>query len=220
MELNDELLSAYIDDALDEGQRVAVAQSLQSDPGARIRLQRMREADQALREAMPLPTGDYLDRAMKERLALPSASARAQSPWLQWALAASLAGLAVGYILPHSSAGTGSLDRNLVRALDAATAGAANGAGTQILLTFEAADGRYCRLFRSGGSLQGEGLACRDDAGWKLAAWDASVPEATEGFRTAGASALVDGAMTALGGKPAMSAEEEKQLIDRKWRKP
>ncbi len=40
-----------------------------------------------------------------------------------------------------------------------------------------------------------------DEAGWKLTAWDASAPESVDGFRTAGASALVDGAMVGLGGE-------------------
>jgi hypothetical protein len=129
--------------------------------------------------------------------------------------------LIAGYLLPRVDVGNEPdvLDRALVRQLDTQRSGAPVAEGAQVLLTFQAADGRYCRLFRAGAAdALGEGLACRDDAGWKLTAWDASAPESVEGFRTAGASALVDGAMVSLGGKPSMSAAEEDAVIKSGWR--
>jgi hypothetical protein len=223
MELNDELLSGYLDDALDADTRARVESAMDADPGARLRLENMRQADQALRNVVPLRTGDSFEALMKERVAgrvVKPAARRRVSPW---AVAASLAGLIAGYLLPRMDAGEGPevLDRALARALDTQTSGSPVVDGTQMLLTFQAEDGRYCRLFRAGDAdAMGEGLACRDEKGWKLAAWDASAPESVDGFRTAGASALVDGAMVALGGKPAMSAEEEGTFLKNGWRKP
>lgn len=56
MELNDEMLCAYIDGELDERQRQQVEDGLAADAGARLRLARMREADAQLRAAFPLVT--------------------------------------------------------------------------------------------------------------------------------------------------------------------
>jgi hypothetical protein len=223
MELNDELLSAYLDGALDAATRTRVESALDADPGARLRLENMRQADQALRNAIPLRSGDRFEAKLTEQLVGQSTRPAMRSALLPWALAASLVGLMVGYLLPRLDAGSSSevLDRALVRQLDTQRSGAPVSEGTQVLLTFQAADGRYCRLFRAGeADAMGEGLACRDDKGWKLTAWDASVPESADGFRTAGASALVDGAMVALGGKPAMSTTEEDAVIKDGWRRP
>ncbi len=222
MELNDELLSAYLDGALDAATRARVESLLDADPGARLRLESMRQADQALHNALPLRGGDRFEAMLTEQLVGRSTRPAARRAWLPWAVAASLAGLIVGYLLPRMDAGKGSqvLDRALVRQLDTQRSGAPVVEGTQVLLTFQAADGRYCRLFRAGDvDAMGEGLACRDEQQWKLTAWDASVPESVDGFRTAGASALVDGAMVALGGKPAMSATEEAAVIGDGWRR-
>jgi len=56
MELNDEMLCAYIDGELDDRQRQQVEDGLAADAGARLRLARMREADAQLRAAFPLVT--------------------------------------------------------------------------------------------------------------------------------------------------------------------
>lgn len=221
MELNDEVLSAYLDGALDEAARARVEAALDADPGARLRLESMRQADQALRNALPLRSGDRFEATLVEQLVGRQGAVAPRRAWLPWAVAASLAGLIVGYLLPRMDAGRdqGVLDRALVRALDSQRSGAGVVDGAQVLLSFQAGDGRYCRLFRAGDAdAMGEGLACRDGAVWKLLAWDASAPESVDGFRTAGASALVDGAMVGLGGKPAMNADEEGALIKAGWR--
>ena len=221
MELNDELLSGYLDDALDADTRARVESAMDADPGARLRLENMRQADQALRNVVPLRGGDSFEALMKERVAGRAGKPAARRNVVPWAVAASLAGLIAGYLLPRMDAGEGPevLDRALVRALDAQKSGSPVVDGAQVLLTFQAADGRYCRLFRAGDAdAMGEGLACRDVKGWTLTAWDASAPESVDGFRTAGASALVDGAMAALGGKPAMNAAEEDAAMQAGWR--
>jgi hypothetical protein len=222
MELNDELLSAYLDGALDAAPRARVEAALDADPGARLRLENMRQADQALRNALPLRGGDRFESMLADQLVGRAAKPAARGA-LPWALAASLAGLIVGYLLPRMDEGNQRdvLDRALLGALDTQRSGAPVVEGTQVLLTFQAGDGRYCRLFRAGEQdAMGEGLACRSGDEWQLTAWDASVPESADGFRTAGASALVDGAMAALGGKPAMGAAEEDAVIQRDWRQP
>lgn len=220
MELNDEILCAYLDGELDPQASARVRDALAADPGARLRLERLRNADAALRDTLPLPAADALLATLAGR-ARASASPR-RSALIPWAVAASLVGIVAGYLVARSTMTPGftSLDGQLLQALQRGRAGEQT-VGARVLLTFQAADGRYCRLFRSAGSaVQGEGLACRDDQGWQLVAWDAVGEDSADAFRTAGASALVDGAMVALGGQPALSADEEDALIARQWRAP
>ena len=92
-ELNDELLCAYMDGELDPEMRVRVEQALLDDAGARVRLERMRVADERLKAEIPLPAlepGDppsthILDgqpmRVFRDQLC---AGVR---PWLRWRLA-------------------------------------------------------------------------------------------------------------------------------------
>ena len=56
LELNDELLCAYMDGELDAGMRARVEQALIDDAGARVRLERMRAADERLKADIPLST--------------------------------------------------------------------------------------------------------------------------------------------------------------------
>jgi hypothetical protein len=141
---------------------------------------------------------------------------------LPWALAASAAGLMAGYLLPRApfgAEGLASPGRVLARALDEAPSGTAQ--GVSMVLSFQAGDGRFCRLFREARATgSGEGLACRGTAGWQVVAWDATTTTSTDGFRAAGAGALIDGAMSELGGRPAMDAGEEGAAIKRGWSKP
>ena len=54
LELNDELLCAYMDGELDAEMRARVERALVDDAGARVRLERMRLADERLRAEIPL----------------------------------------------------------------------------------------------------------------------------------------------------------------------
>jgi hypothetical protein len=53
-----------------------------------------------------------------------------------------------------------------------------------------------------------------------VVAWDATTTTSTDGFRAAGAGMLIDGAMSELGGSPAMDTGEERAAITRGWSKP
>lgn len=222
MDLNDELLSAYLDNTLDDARQQAVCAALAADAGARLRLSRMRQAEQALRAALPVPPADQFEAALTARVLGSRPAPRWQHAVLPWALAATVAGLVVGYLLPRaeSSRDIGTPDAMLARALDAAPSGTA-GAPVSLVLSFRAEDGRYCRLFRATREgAAGEGLACRGAAGWQVVAWDATTTASTEGFRAAGAGMLIDGAMSELGGSPALDAAEEAGLIGRGWTPP
>lgn len=226
MELNDELLSAYQDGELDATQRERVAAALAADPGARLRLERLRQVDRALGDALPARSGDLFESALAARIRGQAVAIPRRRPVLPWAMAASVAGLLAGYLLPRPDAGGAALQAGLLeprwqQVLDTGAAGAAGREGLQVVLSFQAGDGRYCRLFRAVASgSEGEGLACHDSASWRLVAWDGLAADSSGGFQAAGPSALIDGAMSELGGSAAFEPQEEAAAIGRGWRQP
>lgn len=223
MELNDELLSAWLDDELDAAQRERVDAALAADPGARLRLERLRQVDRTLAQALPARGADVFESALAARIRGQSAAIPRRRPVLPWAMAASVAGLVAGYLLPRPDAGDAALQAGLLeprwqQVLDTGVAGAAGRDGMQVVLSFQAGDGRYCRLFRVNTGAAGEGLACHDATNWRLVAFDGLAAGASDGFQTAGPSALIDGAMSELGGSAAFELQEEADAIDRGWR--
>ena len=232
MELNDELLCAYIDGELDAGQRDQIEQALAQDAGGRLRLSRMRAADERLRVEIPVSAnaaGDPLARLiLRGEAAAPALAAR--MPVNSWrygfALAAGCAALALGFVLARVGGNTSSpeifaskaLQSTLERAASGAPLGSEAGAAA-IVLTVNTQDGRFCRLYRlRTGVAAGvaEGVACREDGRWRVVGFDATVPSDT-GFHTAGASPLLDGVLDRLGGEALAPAAERAALL-RNWR--
>lgn len=242
LELNDELLCAYMDGELDAEMRARVEQALVDDAGARVRLERMRAADERLKAEIPLSAlqpNDALSARILEGKPLP----RPSRPALRWgavitALAAGIGGVIVGFVLarsqqapatpfvaaaPAPSLSGASSNRLLLAALDSGESGKSieqGGRSTRIILTFESDDGRYCRAFRSHDSnVAAEGVACRTGSQWEVVAWDGTV-DPDEGFRAAGASELLDDVMDRLGGGAALEPADERALIEQHWSTP
>jgi len=242
LELNDELLCAYMDGELDAEMRVRVEKALVDDAGARVRLERMRVADERLKAEIPLSTlqpNDPLSARILDGKPLPVA-ARPAPRWgaVLTALAAGIGGVIVGFMfarsqqtpeapviaaLPAPSLSGASSNTFLLAALDSGESGKAirqAGRSTQIILTFESDDGQYCRAFRSHeAKAAAEGVACRDNGQWQIVAWDGTV-DPDEGFRAAGASELLDDVMDRLGGGAALEPADERALIERHWSTP
>jgi len=240
-ELNDELLCAYLDGELDPGMRARVEQALVDDAGARVRLERMRVADQRLKAEIPLPALQPNDPSSEPILGGKPAS-RASRPALRWgaatitALAAGISGVVVGFVLSRSqeprvipvvatAASTtlsGASSQLLLATLENGESGKAAVEGdrsVQIILTFESDDGRYCRAFGSrDAGAAGEGVACRSGGQWQVVAWDGTA-DPGEGFRAAGANELLDDVMDRLGDGTALEIADERALIERHWKK-
>ncbi len=105
-ELNDELLCAYMDGELDPETRARVEQALVDDAGARVRLERMRVADERLKVEIPLPALQPND-PLSERILGGEPTPRVSRPALRWgiavsALAAGISGVVVGFVLARS----------------------------------------------------------------------------------------------------------------------
>lgn len=238
--LNDELLCAYMDGELDADMRARVEQALVDDAGARVRLERMRVADERLKADIPLPAlqpSDPLSARILDGKPVPS-TGRASMRWgvAITALAAGISGVIVGFVLsrsqevppapvvatsaPSPALSGASSNALLLAALDSGESGKTiheAGRSAQVILTFETDDGRYCRAFRARETgVAAEGVACRSGAQWEVVAWDGTV-DPDEGFRAAGASELLDDVMDRLGGGAALETAEERALIERHW---
>jgi hypothetical protein len=222
VELNDELLSAYLDNELDPEQRDNVQRSLATDAGAKQRLERMRAADTRLGKALPLPGADHFHEAMSARI-LRNGSAVRSASWQRiapWAAAAAVAGMVFGYLGGTTRAQPMQLAASVSKALQTMPSGAISPDGAvKVILSFQTPGNGTCRVFETTGQSGGEGLACHGAAGWQLKAWDATTPSG-EGFRTAGASSLIDSAMDELQGSAALSEAEEAEAMRRNWRQP
>lgn len=241
-ELNDELLCAYMDGELDPEMRVRVEQALVDDAGARVRLERMRVADERLKAEIPLQavqSNDPLSARILGRRPVPPVSRPARWPVAISALAAGISGIVVGFVLSRSqepkvvpvvaavtststSLSGASSKQLLLATLESGESGKAAVEGeraVQIILTFEADDGRYCRTFGARDAhASAEGVACRTNGQWQVIAWDGTA-DPGEGFRAAGASEMLDDVMDRLGGSPALEVADERALIEKHWGK-
>jgi hypothetical protein len=239
-ELNDELLCAYMDGELDPEMRARVEQALVDDAGARVRLERMRVADERLKSEIPLQAvqpNDPLSARILGGKPVPPVSRPTRWGVAISALAAGISGIVVGFVLaraqetkvvpivasvtsPSTSLSGASSNQLLLATLENGESGKAAVEGdraVQIILTFEADDGRYCRTFGArDASASAEGVACRTAGQWQVVAWDGTA-DPGEGFRAAGSSELLDDAMDRLGGSPALEVADERSLIEQHW---
>jgi hypothetical protein len=230
LHLDDETLSAFLDDELDAAQRSQVAAALEADAGAKIRLERMRSADQRLRREIPAmeartadPLAEYILRTEREAQVSRVPRWRGHGTWM--ALAAGVAGVTLGFMVARTDGARSAFTTQfasgpLSQVLETRASGEKVTAGSEtltVLLSMSAADGRACRLFASQGSRGGgEGLACREAEGWRVIAWD-GMTGGSEGFHPAGASPLLDAAMDRLSADT-LDADAERALISRQWR--
>jgi hypothetical protein len=215
VELNDELLCAYLDDE--------VSAAIAADAGAKLRLARMTGADHRLQNALPLPGADHFQAAMAARIQNNIPIPKRARVVLPWAAVAAISGVLVGHFavrpahIPASQFDIAGLTPHAQQILQSARSGVDAG-NLRVVLTFKDDSSRYCRVFHARlPRSSGEGLACRDANGWNLLAWDAATGS-EEAYRTAGSSAAIDAAMNKLGGSPALDAATEAAMINGDWK--
>lgn len=227
VELNDEVLSAYVDGELDAQTRAAVASLAAGNPAVRRRIEELREADVALRAAFPLEPASADDVARVRNsaiVAFPRQAPKAKPAWPAFAataVAAALAGFVVATPVMTTMAARTAADPlavagGLGAALDAQASGSTVD-GARIVMTMKTADGRVCREFkRADGPNTQHGVACRANAGWTLVALTetATTPD---GYATAGGDAAIDSVLDHMGAV-ALDANEEAALRQRGWR--
>jgi hypothetical protein len=247
---DDAEVHAYVDGVLDTDAAARLEADSHEDSALAARIAQQRELRALLRAEFDPVLDEPVPQRLRDALAGPGAgatvtpigaarkeSARAARPaWSlrEWgAIAATLAfGALLGPLVFRGSAGVpietdqgrlvaaGYLDT----ALSTQRAGAADGAAAaaRIVMSFRAADGEYCRTF----ALQtgGGGLACRRGGRWSVELLDGAAAQlaATDRFRQA-SSALTPamlGALTALGAREPLTAEQERQRLGSGWDAP
>ncbi|GAB4149253.1 MAG: anti-sigma factor [Sphingomonadales bacterium] len=238
--IEDELLVAYVDGALDAAthQRLAAREAVDADFRARA------EAYRALRQQLRQAFDPVLDEPVPDRLrqaALADDKVIAFRPakaWLtQWAkpAMAMAASLVVGLYLGGQWYGSGGgpfkvrdtglyAGDALAASLNSRLSGqAGDGDGAAILLSFRSAENDYCRVFQlDQASLAG--LACMEGAAWHIASVQtAALAGDNAGMQPAGAEALPPALRASIAARiagDALGLEEEKAARAAGWQKP
>lgn len=195
---DEELLSAYADGELLEGERAAFELRLQNEPALAQALSRLRAADALLQQAMPAaPIDDDLlvrlglvDRqssalASAQVIELPQKPAaandrgppsRLSARWA-WAVGGALAaGLALMVMVRTDDSPGSSLDRTaafqtaMTELPSSAEARIAGGATVSPVLSFPQQDGGFCREFVVRGPDAIRGIACQEGGRWAVLA--------------------------------------------------
>lgn len=194
---DDTLLSAYLDGELGDDEADRITERLAREPALMRRLEAMKSADDATRQAfekldeqpMPAAVLDMLGASKAERSAtvvpFPQRIVRnfAQLPVALAASVALVAGFLVSNVLrevptdpygisPAGIVAAGSdLHDLLEHGISAEPQQFANGSTGQLVLTFEDKAGDYCRqLVVDGGGHGVQGVACRRGSSWQVEA--------------------------------------------------
>ena len=242
IELKPEILMAYVDGELDSAQSREVEAALEVDPAAREMLARFRRSSEILDEGLddvlhqPVPQR-LLDAARGEPARVVAFRSRAgDAAWTGWpglAAAASVllvVGITAGALLfgGGDDPAMRTAGDPLQLALESQTSGAPLVAedGIQVtpLMTFRAADGRPCREFeREAGDTAVFGVACRDAQGRWVAQIEVQrglLPAAAQSqhyLPAAGGTDPVSDVLDLLDAGPALSLDEEAQLLESGW---
>lgn len=231
MSVTPERLAAYADGELDPVEARAVEAEIESNPGLQAQL----AAHRALRARLAAHFAPIAEQPVPERLRQTLAGEVKRDEVVDFAAAAHkkrgaslprwtwIAGpaLAASLVLAIFGFGTrasheyaeGELDHALDTQL---VASQPRDARLRILLSFENAEGQFCRGF-SGASRAG--IACRDDRGWRLHKLIGGASSQTSEYRQAGsADAEVLAAVQEMAAGPALDAAGELRAARQGWR--
>ncbi|MDF8331761.1 anti-sigma factor family protein [Novosphingobium cyanobacteriorum] len=225
-------LAAWLDGALPEGEAQAFAMELAANPALRALEQEWRANDRLIADAFAPVAEAPIDPALLRKMGLEPEPAVASSlaandnqpaRWRRfapWGGAAMAAGIALAVMLGRP-APVDPLSQALDRTPSLASATLPDGRRIEPTLTVRAADGRWCREYRSAGSIA---LACRNGAGrWTTegeGAAPAGQPQSSDGIAMASGpeGAALDGAYRRLGASDPVDAGAEARLIGGGWK--
>lgn len=225
-----ERMAAYLDGEMDEGQRNAFERECEADPTLAAELARFAQNDALLHEAFDAPMDEPVDAALLERMGLAEpkpgrAAANDDTPgWNRWGwpagglVAASLA-LAVLFTGPS---GMTPFERALDQTPSGQLASLEEGVSLQPVLSFQAADGRYCREYvLAEGNASESGIACRADGAWQVefAGGDGTILANPDRIEVASGAddASLDEVYARLGAGDPLGADAENNLISKGW---
>jgi len=175
---DDHLLSMYIDNELDAERTIALVQRLRAEPALRTRLNALEANERLIRKVVARNTHAAPDRLAAmlraENVVVMGLSARLKR-WGGAAVAASAAAVLAVVVNVNQSIvfNPMAMDAQLASALEHSPSAASgwqaldDDRGFRSVLTFPAADGRWCREFLMAQSeTQWRGVACRDNGQW------------------------------------------------------
>jgi hypothetical protein len=230
MRVTREELAAFADGQLEEPRRSEVAAAVAADPGLAAEVEQHRalkdklaahfapSLDQPVPESLTARLGGAEPKVADHTAARQRKVARGIPRW-GWIVGPALAAsLALAVFLPREDGvPEGYATRKLASALDdQLVATQASDAPTRILLSFRDDAGQYCRAYSDNSQ---SGIACKDEAGWRISAIAAGTAPAKGDYRTAGSAAarIMAIAQDAAVG-PALTAEEEQAAKAKGWR--
>lgn len=244
MRVTEEMLAAYADGELAAAERADVDAALAADPT----LARKLAAHRALKARLSAHYAPIAEEAVPPGLAallappaqgsgagaadvVSLAAARqkrsfapAMRRWMPIAGPALAASLLLVVLVPwQGGTPAGYAKGDLAAALDTQLASAPAAAGpdappTRILISFAREDGQLCRAWRGDDT---GGIACRDEAGWKIEQQFAlDKPAAGGAFRQAASEADLLAAAQDMAAGAALDAEGERAARDRGWKQP
>ena len=228
----DEKLAAWIDGAMSAAEAAAFEQEMAADPELARKAAAWKANDAFIMGALAPLADAPLDPDLLARMGLaepapaPIPQAANDNPpfWRRHALplgGAIAASLVAALLLVQPRGGAG--DAGFTVALDTTpslqVAKLADGRTIEPTLTVRAADGRWCREYRSADQ---SALACRDAQGWKVEATTGRTGPADQASGTTlaggGDSSGLDAAYRKLGAGDPVGAQDEAQLIKQGWR--
>lgn len=239
----DQWISAYLDGMLDDAEMAEFEQALELDPKLAADFARMTQNDALLRSAFDLPLQQDVDAAMLARfgladekpvalaVAIPRAANDNPPFWRGWRLPAAGA-IAAALVFAVTLGMPGDqLPMQFDPALDETATGQLamleDGAQLTPVLSFAAADGRFCREFSLAGGpgdsmSGGRGIACRGAGGWQVEALEPGARELADSSGIVLASgdgmSALDAAYARLGAGDPISLDREGDLIRSGWR--
>lgn len=224
-EEQDQRLAAWLDGALDPVEAAAFEAELARDPTLAARAASWRANDRFIAGALAPLADEPIAAELIEQMGLGAPSAANDNPpwWrgrmlpLGGAVAAALALVMVMAVPRAPQRDSLSLALDSTPALR--TAQLADGRSIEPTLTVRASDGRWCREFRSAGTLA---LACRSASGiWQIEAEGAGqgpAGHAEIGLAAGAQAGALEPAYRRLGASDPLNRADEAALIARGWR--
>ncbi len=238
--VTNEMLMAYVDNELDQADARLIEEVAARDTGVAQRLERQRSMRAAVKAAYGGIVDEPVPQELEERVRAMVAKskdnvvplrARTTSPRTRsaaWALAASVAAIAIGiggYLvgsLGGRSGDTVALGAvtapALASALSTAPSGESHALGSGALVkpvtSFRDAEGRLCREFEIAPRVGARtlGVACRAGSEWRVDFAMASGGEG-EGYAPASSTETLDAFLHAISASAPLSAEEERAAL-------
>ena len=212
--LNDELISAFLDNELDAEQRAHVEEMLRRDKGAAARLERMRATDILLKRALPPVLNNETDAVAATTIRNGRVSgASIAASMLFGAFVSRWAGT------PEPMHRAYEITPQQAHLLETAPSGAVRqvGAGSfEVVLSLQTEAGQLCRQFRlTRDTHSTDVLACRSEAdAWRMVVSAAAArPEA---YVPAGANSVLDAAIMGLGRVEVLDIDQERVALSRR----